>query len=224
MEIKKEKKTKKEKISKTDRELYWVFGIMVVLIVTFLVGYIIRPNPNSFEYSELNFEKQMLGNIPLYKYTYFTEKVITTTGSIIKTGEQTAVTVLLRNDPRENDVPVDGKIEYLQREKYVYITMSASPDLLCEYGAIAMAELSSFLTQNGFRPKAGISDEATAEEQSFDYITCENHPDRMVISFEAGDENSVVREGNCYILTVADCDILLSTEKFITQSIIDAKE
>ncbi|MFH1802154.1 MAG: hypothetical protein ABH864_01745 [archaeon] len=225
MEIEKEESTREEKVSKMDRELYWVFGVMVVLIAAFLVGYAIRPDPNTFDHNGLDFKKQMLGNIPLYKYTYFTDnRMATASGNVINTGEQAAVNVLLRNNPRENNVPVEGKIEYMEREKFVYITMSSSPDLLCEYGTIAMAELASFLSQNGFVPKAGISDETTAEEQGIDYVTCENHPDRMVISFEAGDENKVVREENCYTITVSDCEILLPTEKFIVQSILDAME
>jgi hypothetical protein len=217
--------TKKEKSSLMDKQLYWAFGIMVVIIAAFLIGSYVRPNPNSFEYNGLKFEKQMLGNIPLYKTTYFTEKTIRTTGDVINTGESTAVNILLRSDPREiDDIPVEGEIEFLPREYFVYMTVSSSPDLLCEYSLIAMAQISSFLTQNGFKPKAGVSDEQAAQEQDLDYITCENHPERMVISLEAGDENKIVRDGNCYTIYVANCEILKPTEKFIIQSILDAKE
>jgi hypothetical protein len=211
--------------SKIDRELYWVFSIMVLAIAIFLVGFVLTKESKSFDYNGLDFQKEMLGNIPLYKHTYLTEKISRTSAQVIRTGDASNVIILLRNDPRKLDViPVEGKIEYLPVEQYVYITFDTSPELLCEYGSIAMAELSSFLTQNGFVAKAGVSNEATAKEQNLSYITCENHPERMVISLRAGDKPSVVRNGNCYTLSVANCDILAPTEKFIVQSIIDAKE
>jgi len=221
---------KKEKIEqktspKRDKELYWIFGVMVAAIALFLVGFSFVKESNSFDYQGLDFQKEMLGNIPLYKHTYLTEKIVRTTAQIVRTGDASAVTILLRNDPRKlKNIPIEGKIEYLPVEHFVYITVDSSPELLCDYSTIAMAELSSFMTQNGFAAKAGISDEAAAEEQNLDYISCENYPDKMVISFKSGDSPSVVREGNCYTITVADCDILAPTEKFIIQSILDAKE
>lgn len=86
-----------------------------------------------------------------------------------------------------------------------------------------MHELSSFLNQNGYAVKSGASDEVIAREQNLTHITCENRPDRMVISYTSGDSPSIVRKGNCYTITVANCDILAPTEKFIIQSILDAK-
>ncbi len=230
--MKEEKKSSKQNeedkqktSSKIDREIYWVFGVMIAAIALFLVGYMLTKESNSFDYNGLEFQKEMLGNIPLFKHTYLTEKVVRTTFQVIRTGDAANVIILLRNDPRElENIPVEGKIEYLPIGQFVYITIDSSPELLCEYSTIAMHELSSFLTQNGFAVKAGVSDETAAAEQNLSYITCENHPDRMVISFQAGDSPSIVRNGNCYTITVADCDILAPTEKFIIQSLIDARE
>jgi hypothetical protein len=214
------KKTENKPI-KEDKELYWILGAAIVVVALFLIFLSFRSSLGSFDYQGLQFEKTKFGDIPIYKYTYFSDKVIRTTGSVVRTNQTSRVTVLLRNDPRSLDIPVEGKIEYLQREQFVYVTVNS--DLLCEYSQIAMADLSSFLSQNGFQLRAGVSNEAEAQAQNLGYITCEAHPDRMVISFEAGDEDKVTREGNCYTITVADCDILPPTEKFIIQSIIDAK-
>ena len=223
----KEKKEQREQktSSKTDKELYWVLGVMVAAIAVFLVGFTLLKESNSFNYNGLDFQKEMMGNIPLYKHTYLTERVTRTTGQVVRTGDASSVAILLRNDPRRlEDIPVEGKIEFLSVEQTIYISVNSAPELSCDYSPIAMHELSSFFTQNGFAAKAGISNETMAEENKIDYITCENRPDRMVISFASGDSPSIVRNGNCYILTVANCDILAPTEKFIIQSIIDAKE
>jgi len=223
----KEKKEQREQktSSKTDKELYWVLGVMVAAIAVFLVGFTLLKESDSFNYNGLDFQKEMLGNIPLYKHTYLTERVTRTTGQVVRTGDASSVAILLRNDPRRlEDIPVEGKIEFLSVEQTIYISVNSAPELSCDYSPIAMHELSSFFTQNGFAAKAGISNETMAEENKIDYITCENRPDRMVISFASGDSPSIVRNGNCYILTVANCDILAPTEKFIIQSIIDAKE
>ncbi len=225
--MKKEEKTSKNEEkspAKAGGEIYWIFGVMLAIIAISLIGFFLINQTGSIEYEGLTFEKEMLGNISFYKHTYLTEKVVRATFQVIRTGEATAVEVVMRNDPRNlKGIPVRGKIEYLPLENPVYITIDSSPGLLCEYSPIAMHELSAFLIQNGYMVKAGVSDELTAEEQNLDYITCEDLPDRMVISYKTGDSPSIVREGNCYTITVADCNILAPTEKFIIQSLVDAR-
>lgn len=213
-----------KKMSKPDKELYWIFGVMIAVIAIFLVSFTFSQKSNSFDYKGLSFQKEMFGDIPLYKHTYLTGKVIRSTAQVVRSNEASPVIVALRNDPRKLEgVPVDGKIEYPGLEEFIYITLDSSPGLLCDYGTIALHELSSFISQNGFVVKAGISNESSAKEQKTDYISCENRPNRMVISYKSGNATSVVREGNCYTITVADCDILAPTEKFIVQSLLDAK-
>jgi hypothetical protein len=226
-ETKKEaqKKNPQKKISKADKELFWVLGVMVGLILVFLISSAIFKDLKNFKYEGLAFSKEMFGDIPLYKHVYMTDKrMASTTGAVIGSDEvRSAVTVLLRNDPRENNILVEGKIEYPPREKFVYITFNSS-GILCEYSNVAIASLGTFFNQNGFRARAGSADEADAKANNLTYVTCENKPDNMVIFFQAGSETSITRNENCYIITVANCEILPATEKFIVQSVIDAKE
>lgn len=225
-ETNKETEGKEEKTtSKMDKELYWVLGAMVFIIAIFLVSFTMKEKTDSFDYNGLSFQKEMLGSIPLYKHTYQTGKVSRTTAQVTRTEERSSVVILLRNDPRQlTDIPVDGKIEYPPLAEFVYITVDSSKGLLCDDSTIAIHQLSAFIIQNGFVARPGISDEATAIEQKMEYITCENRPDRMVISLKSGETPSVVRNENCYTITVADCDILAPVEKFVVQSVIDAKE
>ncbi|MBU0466489.1 MAG: hypothetical protein KJ718_04000 [Nanoarchaeota archaeon] len=225
------KKSKKEaekkpakKSSKADKELYWVLGVMLGLILIFFASSAIFKSTKSFEYQGLKFTKERFGEIPLFKYFYSTDRTTTpTTGSVIGSKGTSTVTVLLRNDPRKNNIPVDGEIEYLKKGEFIYATLN-STGLLCEYSNVAMASLGAFLNQNGFKVKGASVDEADAEANGLDYITCENKPDRMVLLFQQGEKTSITREGNCYITNVANCEILPAVEKFIVQSVLDAKE
>ncbi len=212
-----------KKLSKADKELFWVLGVMLVLILIFLISSSVFKSMKNFEYNGLSFSKEMFGEIPLYKHTYFTDTAVKSlTGAIIRSSEARTVTVLLRNDPRTNTIQVEGKIEFPPREKFIYITFNSS-GILCEYSNVAMASLGSFLNQNGFTVKAGSADEADAKTNNLDYVTCENRPNNMVLLLQQGSETSIIRQGNCYIINIADCEILPAVEKFIIQSILDAK-
>ncbi|MBU0761045.1 MAG: hypothetical protein KJ600_03660 [Nanoarchaeota archaeon] len=214
--------TKKKKTQKVDKELYWVLGVMVALILVFLISSAIFESSKDFQYQGLEFTKEMFGEIPLYRFTYFTDTSSSSiTGHTINSGANRVI-VLLRGDPRKNNVPVYGEIEYLPKENFVYVSIN-STGLLCEDSTIAMAGIASFMKQNGFTIKGGSADEADAEQTGLDYITCENRPGRMVILLQSGPENSITREGDCYTLNVADCEVLPVTERFLIQSVLDAK-
>ncbi|MBU0907411.1 MAG: hypothetical protein KKD18_02515 [Nanoarchaeota archaeon] len=226
MEIEKDEPSAQEKLSKIDKQLYWIFGIMVLVIAIFLVRVYWAEDTGVIKYDGITFQKQMLGEIPLYQFAYSTNKIAMVSGRAVATSSKATVNMYLRNNPLDlRDIPVEGgKIEYLPVDKKIYIVLSASPDLLCDYGPIAMGQLSSFLNQNGFKMGVGISDEDKAKEQNMDYVTCEEYQDNMVLSFEAGSETKIIRNGNCYTLMVSDCRILPVAEKFIVQTLVDAKE
>lgn len=211
-----------QKKQNSDKQLMWIFGIMLGIVAVFLVSYSFFQDSKSFDYQGLTFTKEKFGDILFYKYSYSTDKP-GITGSVVDSKGMQQVNLLLRDDPRKNLVSVDGKIEYLRREKFVYISIN-STGITCEKSTIAIANLASFLSQNGFNPEPGVPDEAEAKEMNLTYVTCENRPNNMVILLQSGNQNSIVRKDNCYTVTIADCDIIAPTEKFIVQSIIDAKE
>ena len=218
-----EKKPQKG-LTKPDKELYWVLGVMLVLIVVFIISFSFFRESNSFEYNGLKFTKTLFGDLPLYRYTYLTSVTVRTiTGEVIRTTDSKNVILLIRVDPRKNKVPVTGKIEYFAKEKSVYVSIN-STGLLCPYSQVALAELGSFLSQNDLIIETGSADETDAKENNLTYISCDNYPDNMVILLQSGEESSVARENNCYIITVADCDVIPPVEKFIVQSIIDSKD
>ena len=213
---------------------------MIGLILLFLLAHSLFQSLKTFEYQGLKFTKEKFGNIPLYYYYYYTNPDYAT-GNVVSGEGPRMINLYLRHDPRTNKVPVEGDLEF-ERGKPVYVTLNAEGLTECPYSTLALAGLASFFSQNGFELKAGVSDKAEAEKDNLDYITCEQYPDNAVILVKSGDETSIKRktktvytavEGkltgesveytNCYTITVANCEILQATEKFMTHSIIDAK-
>ena len=240
----KKKITKKENISsqkkqKKDNQLYWVFGAMAGLIILFLLAYSFFQSLNKFEYKGMSFTKTKFGEIPMYYYYFFTNTP-TTTGKVIS--EPKMINLYLRNDPRENNIPIDGEIELLQG-KFIYVGINATELKQCGYTSVALANFKSFFMANGFTVKGGVPDETEAERDNLEYVTCEKYPNNPVIIIQSGDETKIQRKKsgikniirsesgireeiektNCYIMTVNNCEILQATEKFTVQSILDAK-
>jgi len=119
---------------------------------------------------------------------------------------------------------VDGAVELGSKTKLVYISVNATEFTKCDNSSIALASLSSFLTNNEYMVKGGSPDKEEAETNDVRYATCENLPSQKVILFGEGEETKIVREDNCYIVTVAGCEILQASEKFQVQAIVDAKK
>jgi|SRR3989338_2727479 len=220
-----------------NRELYIVLAVMGCLLAVFLVAFTIFHSLQNFEYQGLNFKKTKLGDIPMYQYYYYTSL----TGNIAS--DPKLINLYLRLDPRQNDVPVDGEIELI-KGKTVYISIDSSGLAECEDNSIALANLGSFLNANGFGVKGAVPNEAEANSTGLMYVNCSTKPDNPVLLIKSGEETEIEREKtgtkyivnppvgaayeeiertNCYIITVAKCEILEATEKFTLQSIIDAR-
>jgi hypothetical protein len=129
----------------------------------------------------------------------------------------------LRNDPRENDVPVEGKIEF-QKGKIVYLSVNGTGLTECPMSNMAVAGLSSFLTNNLLQVKGATPDEVEAGKTGLRYVPCSAFPDNPKILIQRGDETKIKRAGNsCYVISINNCEVLEATEKFQVQAILDAK-
>jgi hypothetical protein len=208
------KKPKTQKKGKRDKELYWVAGFMVGLILLFLVAHFIFKGFNNFEHEGLTFTKERFGEITVFHYYYHYEY----NGQLFK------YNLFLRIDPRKNDVPVEsGKILY-PKGKIVYLSINGTGLEECPESSIAVASLSGFLTDNQINVKGALQDEEAAEENNVRYVTCESHPNNTVILLQSGNETKIESDGSCHTINVANCEMLKAAEKFIVQSILDAKD
>jgi len=209
------KKKKNKRVRKIEKELLYIIGFMVFLVVVFLVASSIFKSFNSFEYEGLTFTKERAGEIPIYHYYYYFTN---------PKNELIQYNLYLRNDPRENNVPVEGDDISFGENEVVFISVNASELQKCKQGVLAIGSLSSFLTDNQIFVKSGNLDFWDAGNKRQDWITCENRPKNLVIEISEGEETKINIDENCHEITVNNCEILQATEKYEIQSIIDARK
>ena len=216
----KQKKEKETKIDagiksaiKNNVPLMLAFAILAIL---FVVLYYLFQSFGKIEYQDMTFTRERLGEILVYRYSYFTQN---SQGKFIEN------TLYVRNDPRTNNVPISGKIEY-PFGRQVFISINSTGLNLCEDSGIALATLTLFLGSNEIKPRVGTPDKEEALARNQSHITCDKYVDNMVISIREsqGNETKIYREGNyCYRIDVASCEIQKAVEKFVVHSIIDAR-
>lgn len=208
-----EESEKYKKISVERKQLYWIMGMMVGVVVLFFLVYWIIQSTHNFTYEGLTFTKELYGKIPVFHYYYYFKG---------PDGGQYRYNLFLRNDPRKNMVPLTGNIVY-DGNVPVYISINTTELNLCPQSTIAVADLTSFLTNNFIEVRSGTPDENMARELNRTYVTCKNQPTSGVIIIQAGSITSIVSKDNCYTITLANCEIMQAIEKFKVQSILDAK-
>jgi hypothetical protein len=212
------KKIVKEKETKIDKNIkkYVPFAIWLgVLAVVFVVFYLLFQGLGKVGYEGLTFTREKYGEVIVYHYYYLTE---------IADGKIRKIDVLLRGNPAENKVPVEGNITYPEG-RTVYLSINNSGLNECTYSMVALSSFSIFMANNDIALKAGTPDKDEAQKNNLTYATCGKYPGNMVISLKSGNESKIERTtGYCYNLEVTNCEILPVIEKFIVQSILDAKE
>ncbi len=208
--LKEEKPSEKKKVKYS--ELYWIIGVMAGILVLLYLTQVIFEESRTFNYNGLVFKKERFENIPVFHYYYFFNNA----------GETYKYNLFLRNDPRKNEVPVNGKIEY-SREKMIYLSINGTGIASCGNSSREIATITSFFVNNGFNLKAGTPDESEASEFNLTHITCEKYPLNDVVLVQKAEETIIKRINSCYIMNVANCGLLDSVEKLEVQSIIDAK-
>ena len=215
IDLKEEKKTEK-----VDREIYWVLGVMLGLIIIFLAANSFFQSLKTFEYEGLSFSKEKFGDIPVFHYYYYTFPR-SITGSV--TNEQPKqINIYLRNDPRENPVQINEEIEFQPKNHPIYISTNVTGLEECK-PSVGISTLSAFLSQNGHKLIGAIPDMEQAINEDIRYANCGSSSGSNVILIQKGEETKITRNEDCYIIDVNQCEIIPAVEKFIVQTIIDAK-
>lgn len=231
-EIDEQQKKVAEKKRQT-KELYWILAGMATLIVVFVGAYAFAESLKTFNYEGLTFRKELVGEIEFYRYTYSVEipkssrGVSLVTGNAVNNGEGLkTVNVYLRNDPRENDVPLEGEVEFFEK-KPIHLSIFTDEGGLdaCEYTGVGIGTLTNFLVQNNFKVEAGVPDKEVAKENNLEHISCEHNPKDTVIEIKTGETSQVIKHSPlCYEVVIANCEVTKTIEKLIVESIVDAKE
>jgi hypothetical protein len=214
----KQRRTKTEKETKLDKKLKGYIPFIIglgILVVIFIVLYFAFQNLGKVTYEGMTFTKEKYGEVLVYHYYYVAELA----GNKLRT-----VDVFLRGNPAENNVPIQGEIIY-PKGGIVYISINNSGLVKCEDSMIALASLTVFLANNNIRAKAGTPDKNESLTNNSTYIRCENYPYNTVIAIAEGNETRITRRPGslCYDVKVSNCEILPALEKFVVQSIVDAR-
>lgn len=194
------------------KQLYWIVGGMVFIIGVILLAYFISQNQYKFNYQGLSFTKERYGEIPVYHYYYYLD---------LPNGQQARYNLFLRNDPRTNNVSVQGDI--LFREFPIYFSIDSDALGSCENASLGVSSLAGFLINNNLEMKIATPNATEAVEKNVSYASCMEATNNTVILMRPGEESRITQSGNCYILSVANCDMLRVAEKFEVQSILDWK-
>ncbi len=195
------------------KQINWIIGWLVGLFVLYLVLAFVFGKLGTFTYEGLVFTKEKFGNILVYHYSYYYES---SSGGLIK------YNLYLRNDPRKNPVLVIGEIG-LVKNNFVFISINGSELSSCEDSGIAVASLSAFLTNNEFKVKGASLDEAEAKANNILFADCKTKQDAQVVVIRKGNETSIMKEDNCYTISIGCDSFVQAVEKFEVQAILDAK-
>lgn len=216
---KKSKSTKEESKDRKARNIFYLIGGMIVgLFIVYVVASAFFSNVsnwfgsfNTFQYGPLTFSKDTQQGTELYHSAYLF------TG---QDGRKYRYNFYLINDPRKNNVPVEGDLVF-GGEKEIYFSLNTSQMLNCSGILRDVSLIPTFFLNNIFEVEHGFSDFEEAKAGNLTYLTCESKPNNKVISIEPGPKTKIVREGNCYRVQVANCELLDAAEKFQVQAVID---
>lgn len=203
---------------KKNKQVLWIIGGMIGLLILFFVFYFIFQSTAKFKFEGLTFTKEKYGTLPVYHYYY----------TFDMNNHTFTYNLYLRLDPRKSVVEVEkqSRIVY-ELGKFTFISVNGTGLEKCSDSSLAIGELASFLANNFLQPTGAVPDKEMALANNLTYATCQNQPERTVILIQAGNETrvDVGKDGRrCNVITVANCEILQATERFIIESIVDAKK
>jgi hypothetical protein len=204
---------KKSVIKHEERQLIWFFVIVGVIFAAVLFSYFAVEGTKAFEFVGVDWRvEEYSDQLTMYHARF-----------IALTNENLTYNLYLRNDPRTNDVLVNGTLNQFKHGGVI----SWTPEFdSCRGNAvIAMQDLNSFLASAvGLGPiVAGSTDSIVAAENERRYATCKTVLDRTLVILDKGDARVVQDEKNpyCYTIYIDDCDDSSPIDKFIIRTIED---
>lgn len=206
-------KISRKKEKKQDKQLRYILIVIGIILAIIIGAYFYIESLKNFEFLGLKFQKIDESGLKLY-YTQL---------QITQDNGQTALYPLyLRNDPRKLNL---APIEYIRADvpAYISISPSASTGNACNEGMVAFLELGKFLSGMGFNVKTALADKNQSEEFNRSYITCDDAGNKTVLLFEGGNKTEIVKQGECYRIKIADCEVIKATETVIVSSIATSR-
>lgn len=203
---KSENKEKNGKLSKKQiRQLIYIVIGMGLLFLALIVIYAIQNSNNHFTFLGLNWDRQKFGEILVYHSQI---QAVSSSGNSL-------FDLYIRNDPRSLNLP-NETIRFMKDTVYLSIDESIGE---CKEGTVAFTDLGKFLAALKIPAKMGLTNKSEAENSNLPFITCANSLTSTVFIFKGANETQVIKEGNCYIVEVADCEIIKAAESIMVGTI-----
>lgn len=196
------------------RQLIWFFVIIAIVFASVLIPYFYSQNLKSFNYAGVDWMKEEYTQFDVYHSEF-----------PALNGQNYKYNIFLRNDPRENNVTVDGTFKEFKIGGFV----SISPEVDSCRGDVSrvMLDLGSFLELGLGIQKvwAATPSFEIHNETGREYATCSTK-DRTIIMIEKGEPVVLQSRDNpfCYTIRVRDCDDIEPVEKFMTEVVRAFKE
>jgi len=197
--IKKVKKKPKEEKQARGFIFFMIALLLIVLVISFWASI-----SRKFDYAGVEFNKVKQGDLNLY-YAKFPLRDVS--------GQITAyLPFYFREDPRElNRIEINGTIKL---KTGVALAVN-SDNIVCEDSVLSGATLSLFLNSVGVSPFGATTNKTEAEEFNRIYVSCENPGNVTVLLYKGGDTSKIEQKGDCYVLNIANCEIMNVTERFM---------
>jgi hypothetical protein len=200
---------KGKKIDSQSHQLKWVLIVVAIAFIAFLGTYFYFTTPSTFEYAGLKWEKIDYSGLKMY------HSIFPIFGNDFN--------MYLRNDPRENNIPVNASFLI-----YPHVIIALEPDAGNCYGAsLGQLTLGQFL--GAAKPAVkkidvAITDKATADAMNVLYADCKDAVGKTVILIQKSESPSIEQQGNCYIVNVGECENTKAIEKFILAVVAQANQ
>lgn len=212
------KKVVKDNPNKTvEIQFFWLVGIVITITFAFVfIPLLYHQIFEKFEYAGVNFIKEDSGKLTFYHGQF----------PIIYKGNLSAIyNVYLRNDPRENNIPVNTNLSLSTK-----VSVSLNNDVhLCKDMILGQSELGKFISAFPFvkNLSTGVVNATFAKEYNIPQITCKNaSADHVVIIIQKSESPSIEsgdRE-NCYFLNIGECEYLETAERFVVGAMAQINE
>ena len=208
----KERTVRREK--KIERQLVYILGFLVFLVVLYFVAGAVFKEINSFRYEGLKFTKERYGGDPVYRHYYYLNDSF---------GRPIQYNLYLLTDPRKNNITIEGD-PILFGKRVIYLGVDTTYPDNCSDNLAALVDILGFLRGNQNYVITGYMNKTYAKEKDAKHIVCEKSADWEIIEIFGGNETKINVEGNCHqIIAGPECKIQQAVQKFKGQSLLDAR-
>ena len=186
----------------------WVWWVGVLIFGAFIFQYTFTAM-TTYTYEGLTFTRIAEGDLTLHHHAYFIDPT-------------TRYHLYLRQDPRENEIPVTGDLLFTSRR--IYFSIDVEGLASCEDSTLGVGTLTAFLNNNKLKVKPSTPDPKKAYELNLTQADCDSHPEDTVILLRNSSESSVYKEHTkCFILNVHNCSVMPVIEKFMVETVADRR-